>query len=160
MPASGGDPVAVFPGSTTNDGGARFSPDGKWIAYTSIENAQFADGQIYIQPFPADGRRIRISTTNGYDGRWTADQRQIVYRTFDGGIESVDLAPESGTLRPSTPKRLFAPRRIGTLNWSFDMTPRADRFLIVVPPERSVDDANIPITVIVNWTSTLPRKRP
>ena len=160
MPASGGDAAAVFPGSTTNDAGARFSPDGKWIAYTSIENAQFGDGQIYIQPFPADGRRIRISTTNGYDGRWTADQRQIVYRTFDGGVEAVDLTPENGTLRPSTPKRLFAQRRIGSFSWSFDMTPRADRFLLVVPPERSLDDGNVPITVIVNWTSTLPKKRP
>jgi serine/threonine protein kinase/Tol biopolymer transport system component len=158
--ASGGDPVAVFPGSTTNDSLARFSPDGKWIAYTSVESARFADGQIYIQPFPADGRRIRISTTNGYDARWTADQRQIVYRTNDGGIEAVDLTPDGGTLRPSTPKRLFAARRIGALNWSFDMTPRADRFLVVVPPDRSSDEADVPITVIVNWTSTLPKQRP
>ena len=41
-----GDPVAAFPGSATNDNGAEFSPDGKWIAYTSIEAAHFDQGRV------------------------------------------------------------------------------------------------------------------
>jgi serine/threonine-protein kinase len=41
-----------------NDNG-RFSPDGKWIAYTSDESGR---NEVYVRPFPAGGGRWQIST--------------------------------------------------------------------------------------------------
>ena len=151
-------PVEAFPGMTADVGFAAFSPDAKWIVYSAREGTTGEEVYAYIQPFPADGRRIRISTTTGYQPRWTADQRRIIYRTFDGTLESVPLTASGGTLVPGAATKLFAARKIGRLNWNWDMTERGDRFLIVVPPERESEQQPPPITVIVNWTSTLPRK--
>ena len=37
----------------------RFSPDGKWIAYTSDESGR---NEVYVRPFPAGGGRWQVST--------------------------------------------------------------------------------------------------
>ncbi len=38
-----------------NEGQAVFSPDGRWIAYTSDESGQ---AEVYVRPFPWTRRRI------------------------------------------------------------------------------------------------------
>jgi serine/threonine protein kinase/Tol biopolymer transport system component len=154
---SGPKPYEVFPGSTTNDFGATFSPDGRWIAYSSIENQKLLEGQVYIQPFPADGRRIVISTATGYRALWTADGH-IVYRAGPGTFESVALTPAAGTLRPAPPERLFVQPRIAFANFSFSIDPRGERFLLPVADPKTGDPAPTPITVITNWTATLRKK--
>ena len=43
-------------------GAAKLSPNGKWLAYASGETKQF---QVYVQTFPAPGRKWQISTIGG-----------------------------------------------------------------------------------------------
>ena len=157
LDAPNGKPFEAFPGMTADVGFAAFSPDGKWIAYSAREGTTGEEVYAYVQPFPADGRRIRISTTTGFQPRWTADQGRIIYRTFDGTLESVAVTASGGTLVPGSSTKLFPARKIGRLNWNWDMSGRGDRFLIVQPPEREAEQAPPPITVVVNWTSTLRR---
>ena len=158
LPLSGDrKPVQVFQGATTAQGHAVFSPDGKWIAYTSGGSA--TESEVYIQSFPADERRVRISTSSGRHPRWTADGRHIVYRTSTDALTAVELTPEGGTLRPSTPATLFTQPRQARFNWSFSTDPRAERFLLVVPAEQGVaEPAPAVITVIVNWAANISRK--
>jgi WD40 repeat protein len=160
LPVDGADrkPLEAFPGSTNDVSFAAFSPDDKWIVYTSREGSGTENVQVYVQPFPGDGRLIRISATTGYQPRWTADQRRIIYRTFDGTLEAVPLTVSAGTLVPGQPTRLFPARKIGRLNWNWEMNDQGDRFLLVLPPERQEEAEPPPITVIVNWTSTLVKK--
>jgi hypothetical protein len=62
-------------------------------------------------------------------------------------------------LRPSPPSALFTRPRGSRFNWSFSMDARAERFLLVIPPEQAAaEQASVPITVIVNWTANLQRK--
>jgi hypothetical protein len=42
-----------------NEDSARFSPDGKWIAYTSDESGR---NEVYVQPFGGGGARWQVST--------------------------------------------------------------------------------------------------
>src|SRR5205085_2452431 len=55
-------------------GGARFSPDGKWIAYQSAEAGQ--QSEIYISPFPLTGAKWQVSTTGGVAARWRSDGKE------------------------------------------------------------------------------------
>ena len=41
-------------------GGASFSPDGRWLAYESVESGRT---EVYVQPFPEGDQRIQVSTT-------------------------------------------------------------------------------------------------
>src|SRR5438552_2752990 len=60
--------------SSERDG--QFSPDGKWIAYTSDETGQ---SQIYVQAFPKPSGKWQISVNGGVLPRWRADGKEIFY---------------------------------------------------------------------------------
>jgi serine/threonine protein kinase/Tol biopolymer transport system component len=159
LPLSGDrKPVEVFPGSTTSQQMASFSPDDKWIAYVETTGPGPNASDVYLQPYPADGRRIRISTASGRHPQWMPDNRQIVYRASNDAIMSVTLTAADGTLRPSTPVQLFTRRRQASFNWQLSMDDRGERFLLVAPPETAVEPKPPPITVIVNFAQSVAKK--
>ena len=55
-----------------------FSPDGRFIAYSSDE-ADRATQDVYVRPFPGPGGQWRISTGGGGFPRWSATTRELVW---------------------------------------------------------------------------------
>jgi len=45
---------------------AAFSPDGRWVAYSSTESGQ---SEVYIMPFNRNGGRWQVSTSGGNKSR-------------------------------------------------------------------------------------------
>jgi serine/threonine-protein kinase len=61
------------------------SPDGRWLAYTSIESGT---NEIYVRPFPATtGARWQVSNGGGTQPRWSSDGRELYF--LDGGTRLV-----------------------------------------------------------------------
>jgi serine/threonine protein kinase/Tol biopolymer transport system component len=147
-------PYRVFPESTEDQFAARFSPDGKWIAYTSGPPGK---ENVYVQPFPPTGARERISATTGLYPRWSADGRKLFFVTADERLMAVDVSTSGAELRVGLPHELFMQRSEGPLG--FNMDPDGRRFLLVVRPQLSAEEAPRPLTVVLNWPSTF-RKRP
>src|SRR5262249_33976650 len=52
------------PFSETNP---QVSPDGHWLAYHSNESGR---SEVYVQPFPAGGAKVQISTQGGAQPKW------------------------------------------------------------------------------------------
>ena len=67
----------------------RFSPDGKWIAYTG------SDLVIYIARFPDLSDRQRISLESGRDPVWAPDMRRLYYSGPGGEVMAADLSAGS-----------------------------------------------------------------
>ena len=62
-------------GTPFNEQYASFSPDGRWIAYESDESGL---PQVYVQSFPASGRKWQISTTRTAGlPRWRPDGKEF-----------------------------------------------------------------------------------
>ncbi|HXO30057.1 MAG TPA: winged helix-turn-helix domain-containing protein [Thermoanaerobaculia bacterium] len=61
-----------------NEAGARFSPDGRWLAYESNESGSM---EVYVRPFPGPGGKWQISVGGGSLPAWSADSRRVVYRS-------------------------------------------------------------------------------
>src|SRR4029077_11465276 len=59
-----------------NEGQPRFSPDGRWLAYLSDETGR---NEVYVQPFPGSGHRVRTSTAGGEEPIWSRDGRELFY---------------------------------------------------------------------------------
>ena len=59
---------------------ARFSPDGRFIAYQSSESGR---NEIYVRPFPGPGARHLISTDSGKGPVWSADGTELFYLPRD-----------------------------------------------------------------------------
>ena len=68
-------PLAV---TTALEWGGVFSPDGRWIAYSSNESGT---DEIYVQPYPPTGRRWRVSRNGGEEPLWTRGGTELVYRS-------------------------------------------------------------------------------
>jgi eukaryotic-like serine/threonine-protein kinase len=78
------------------------SPDGRWLAYTSIESGE---NEVYVRPFPATtGARWQVSNGGGSQPRWSSDNRELFYldAAFRVVAAEVRTAPtfEVAELRP------------------------------------------------------------
>ncbi|HEY9506745.1 MAG TPA: protein kinase [Gemmatimonadales bacterium] len=56
--------------------GARFSPDGKWLAYSSETGGV---REVFVAPFPGPGGRVQVSTGGGGLPIWSRDGRTLYY---------------------------------------------------------------------------------
>lgn len=57
-----------------NEGQAKFSPDGRWVAYQSDVSGRF---EVYVRAADKDGAGRQISTGGGGDARWSPDGRAL-----------------------------------------------------------------------------------
>ena len=64
---------------------ARFSPDGRWIAYMSNESGRW---DVYVQPADGQGRRIRVSSNGGVWPSWSSDSGTIFFNAADATLAS------------------------------------------------------------------------
>ena len=74
-----------------NEGQGQFSPDGKWIAYSSDESG---NSEVYVRQFAgatATGTAIRISRGGGSEPRWRRDGKELFYLTREGKVTAVDV---------------------------------------------------------------------
>jgi serine/threonine protein kinase len=133
---------------------ARFSPNGRWIAYTSDETGT---RDVYVQSFPIGRGKWQISRGGGGPPKWSGDGREIFYVSGDK-LMSVEVKMQGDTLEMATPQPLFEIRGAplpGALGGAaFDASSDGQKFLIGI----SVQEATFtPITVVLNWTADLRR---
>ncbi|HSE62470.1 MAG TPA: protein kinase [Thermoanaerobaculia bacterium] len=134
-----------------------FSPDGRWIAYVSVASGH---RDVYVRPFPGPGGQTRISADGGAEPAWSADGKELFYRTGDR-LMAVRVEASSA-FRASSPRVLLAGtyRAAGSEDAPrlYDVTRDGRRFLFIKPLEKKED----PITrfeLVVNWPAALGRAR-
>jgi eukaryotic-like serine/threonine-protein kinase len=71
-----------------NAGGARFSPDGHWVAYVSDESG---NNEVYVRPYP-NGTRVQISAAGGTQPVWSSNGRELFFRSGDQ-LMAVNITP-------------------------------------------------------------------
>jgi Tol biopolymer transport system component len=138
-----------------NEGAGQFSPDGRWIAYTSNESST---SDVYVRAFSPDGNAgasggkwLVSSGGLSLHPRWSGDGRQLFFTsaaTF--GLLAVDVDTRTG-FQAGTPSRLFtAPPPLIPVGW----TPASDpkRFLFITTQSGG---RTAPFTVVVNWAAAL-----
>lgn len=122
---------------------ARFSPAGKWVAYTSDESGR---NEIYVREFPGTAGKWLVSNGGGTNPRWRGDGKELYYAAADGSVMVVEIA-SSPVFQSGTPAALFKVPPSGSLsNW--DVTPDGKRFYVLTVSGYVSKD---PMTVVVNW---------
>jgi serine/threonine protein kinase len=135
-----------------NERQASFSPDGKYIAYTSDKSGSAA---VYVQTFPFSGSEWRISTDVGGQPRWRSNGRELFYIGQDRKLMVVDVKLGS-TFQAGVPKPLFDTRvpTITDFRNHYSVTSDGQRFLINSMTQQR---GSTPIDVVKNWTALLKR---
>jgi dipeptidyl aminopeptidase/acylaminoacyl peptidase len=143
--------------SQYNESQARFSPDGRFVAYMSDESGR---NEVYVQAFPqASGGKWLISK-GGSMPHWRHDGKELFYISADSKMMAVNVttAPE---FRYGNPKALFEARIFGgprTLNVTrYDVAPDGQKFLINALAADASSALTSPITVVLNWQMGLRR---
>jgi Tol biopolymer transport system component len=124
--------------------GARFSPDGRWVAFQSTENGAL---EVYVRPWPAMDARYPISNGGGAEPLWSPDGRTLYYRYGDAVMQA-PITVRDGAIERVPPTMLFTGNfgtdRFGDLSW--DIGPDG-RFLMLRP----VRGERIDLRVALNW---------
>jgi hypothetical protein len=135
-----------------SDGQATVSPDGRWVAFTSIDTGT---AEIYVQPFPGPGAKVRVSTASGRYPRWTRNGRELLYWTAspgNAGLMSVTVQT-TPTFTMSAPKELF--RYAPGTTW--DVAPDGERFLV---EQTGTAGMGAIFAVVTDWFEELRRRAP
>jgi Tol biopolymer transport system component len=127
---------------------ARFSPDGRWLAYQSNETGRM---QIYVVAYPGLGERRPVSTDGGTEPAWRMRGGELYYR--NGASMMVVSIRTSPTLQVGTPRELFSGPFLEDVygDRSFDVTADGERFLMFEANPAAAPE----LRVIRNWAAEL-----
>jgi serine/threonine protein kinase len=141
---------------------AQFSPDGRWVAYTSRESGR---AEVYVAPFEAKkflhgpvvdsapGGKWQISNEGGSVPRWRGDGKELFYIGPQNTLMAVEIEGKGTSFEIGHGQSLFA-APVSPFAISYDVTPDGKRFVMSVVPE----EENLPLTVMFNWTARLQAK--
>ena len=145
---------------------ARFSPDGRWLAYMSNESGRY---EIYVQPYPGPGGKWQISTDGGTEPQWNRNGRELFYRSGENGTKlmAVEITTEA-RFSAGKPKMLFegqyvlsAITRTSAMMRTYDVSPDGRRFLMIKEIKEGERATSVTqINIVLNWTEELKQRVP
>lgn len=135
----------------------QFSPDGRWLAYSSNEAAGTWQFEVYVRSFPDGGRKWRVSTEGGGWPRWGPEGKEIVYLARDNTLMAAQVTGNLSGFDVGAVRPLFAvrPRPMVRLDaFPYALSPDGQRVLV----NTFVDDTtSTAITLAVNWQAGLKK---
>jgi eukaryotic-like serine/threonine-protein kinase len=135
--------------STLKNG--RFSPDSKWLAYSSNESGRW---EIYVTSFPEAHGKWQVSNAGGDQARWRSDGKELFYLSNDNKIMAVAVkiganfdAGAPAALFQTNPREMIATSE----QFSYDVTNDGQKFLV----NTQLKTAMTPMSVVLNWSAKL-----
>ncbi len=129
-----------------------FSPDGKWLAYASLESGR---NEIYVVPFGHPGAKHQVSTDGGDLPRWRADGRELFFLSPDNKMMSAEVVESENDFQTRQIQPLFQTHASTTASWGYDVSADGKKFIIETrDPQAGLG----PVTLITNWPALLKQK--
>jgi Tol biopolymer transport system component len=144
MTGAGERQARPFLHTPASERSARFSPDGKWIAYSSEESGRL---EIRVVSFPEAKQVITISESGGEAPRWRSDGKELFYIAPDRMLHATAIVKTEGSIRALSDTALFIVPSRDAIAATFDVSADGQRFIVPVsgaPTEPS-------LSVLVNW---------
>lgn len=129
-----------------------FSPDGRWIAFTSDESGHYA---MCVRSASGGGERWQVSV-GGEEPVWSADGRELFYR--DGSRWMAVAITTADGFQSGQPRLLFEGPYLNVSGRSFDVSPDGRRFLVLRPAGEQSPPTQV--NLVTNWFEELRRRVP
>ncbi len=142
------DRLEVLIQSPLSDFEPRFSPDGKWLAYSSTESGGF---QVYLVSLDGTGGKFQISTESGLHPEWAPTGDRLYYFSPNAEVMAVDLR-FGDTVEIGLPKKLFPIRYPVNTEYPFRIRPDGESFVINQIGEEISSDHMV---LVQNWPTLL-----
>jgi serine/threonine-protein kinase len=139
-----------------------FSPDGRWLAYSSNESGAT---QVYVRPFPGApseaGGRWQISNSNGRYPVWSRTAHELFFRTEDRRIMVASYAVQGDSFIPDKPRVWSEKRLANSGGREFDVAPDGRRIAALMPVETQEEQKpEEHLTFLLNFFDELKRRIP
>jgi eukaryotic-like serine/threonine-protein kinase len=135
--------------STLKNG--QFSPDGKWVAYSSNESGRW---EVYVTSFPEAHGKWQVSNSGGDQPKWRSDGKELFYLAPDSRMMAVPVKT-GANFDAGTPVALFQanPRELVATSeqFSYDVSKDGQKFLI----NTQLKTGMAPMSVVLNWSAKL-----
>jgi hypothetical protein len=143
--------VHPWPAATPfNERGAKFSPDGRFVAYSSNESGR---DEVYVIPYPGPGGKWQVSRDGGLWPEWNPRGGELFYQRGSEMLAvPVDTSP---TFSSGTPTVLFDAPDLLRYERGFSVAPDGERFLVL---KRDTSEGSL--KVVVNWIDDLRDRVP
>jgi len=135
------------------EGQARFSPDGQWVAYASNLTGRT---EVYLRALGGEDGAVRVSSEGGEHPLWRRDGRELFYLTPTDEVVAVDLSGFERSHVPGPQQKLFRLVMNDIIRETFspfDVSPDGQRFLVNAP------EPSEPLTMIQGFQKLLPPGR-
>jgi len=132
---------------SNNLGSAGFSPDGRWLAYSSSETGRT---EIYVTSYPQLAGKQQVSMNGGRFPEWSARSGELFF--VNGDTMMVSSVSTGTGFDWTTPHALFVRHDISTIGFDFSVTADGKRFLY---PAQNPDASAKEIHVVLNWFEEL-----
>jgi hypothetical protein len=128
---------------------ARFSPDGRFVAYDSDESGK---RQVYVTAFPGPGGKQQVSTDGGEDAVWRGDGRELFFLS-EGKLMAAEVKTNGSGLEIGNVQLLFDAHSGYGRFPHYDVTRDGKRFIVATVGE----GGTAPMNLVVNWTADLKK---
>jgi serine/threonine-protein kinase len=152
-------PPVLFDRNVGNELQPTWSPDGKWLAYTSDSTGR---KEVYVRPYPGPGGAVMVSIAGGNSPAWSPDTHELFY--LEPGAEKGRMMALnfSNSSRPAKPVALFSFDRgglfLGTPVFTpFAVAPRGQKFYAINQRPKTVKPVT-EINLVFNWFEELRGK--
>lgn len=124
-----GDPTPkAFQRSEASENWAAFSPDGRWVAFSSTATSEVPE--VYVARFPTPGQAWRISADGGTQARWRRDGKEIFYLSPNRELMSAAVTLGNDSVKVDRIEPLFEMRFPYGAYHAFDVSKDGQRFLV------------------------------
>ena len=127
LPLTGDRRPYAFLQTEASENWAAFSPDGRWVAFSSTVSGQI---EVYVSRFPSTGQRWRVSADGGSQARWRRDGSEIFYLAPDRKVIAAAVTTTGDEFALKGYEPLFEIRHPYGAYHAFDVTADATRFLV------------------------------
>ena len=118
----------VFQRTEASENWAAFSPDGRWVAFSSTAESDIPE--VYVARFPTPGQSWRISADGGTQARWRHDGKELFYLSPERQLMSARLTLGGDSVKVDRIEPLFTLRFPYGAYHAFDVTRDGKRFLV------------------------------
>ena len=167
LPMAGDSKPRLFIQAQASAYDGQFSPDGRWVAYTSEESGR---GEVYVIPFEAGrilntkpgpasavgGGKWQVSASGGRSPRWRRDGKEIFYLSPANEMMAAEVEEQGNSIVVRTAQALFrcVPVNVNIASSApYDVSPDGKKFVI-----NTLTKDYMPLILLVNWTANLNKQ--